>query len=182
MWIRTGAKGNRLMQNGEPEAKVVGSVLTQEGRSAAHMDCSEHVFPAPKTPDPAGKPCGLLSCGGSAEIQTHPLCVHSTLNLLHRAPHLGCSLILQTCQVWGSAAQDPRAPTVTQHKQECGWRENALCYQVQKRTKVGQGSESMHRHPSNQGFSPQRQRGCSAVPEEAEQEQRRHRTANVHIH
>lgn len=93
-WIRTGAKGDRhlqqlLMHNGEPEAKVVGSVLIQEGRSAAHVDCSEHVFPAPKTPDPAGKPCSLLSCGGSAEIQTHPLCVHSTLNLFH-STHLGC--------------------------------------------------------------------------------------------
>lgn len=160
-WITTGAKGNRLMQNGEPEAKVAGSVLTQEGRSAAHVDCSEHVFPAPKTPDPAGKPCGLLSCGGSAEIQTHPLCVHSTLNLLHRAPHLGCSLTLQTCQVWASAAQAPRAPTVSS-AQAGVWLERkcSLLPSPEKDQGIGQGSESMHRHPSNQGFSPQRQRGC----------------------
>lgn len=95
VWIRTGAKGSRLlqqllMQTGEPEAKVVGTLLIQEGRAAAHVRpgllsmCSS----CTQTPDAAGKPCGLLSRAGSAEIQSHPLCVHRTLTLQSpRAPH-----------------------------------------------------------------------------------------------
>lgn len=82
VWIRTGTKGDRLLQqlliqNGEPEAKVVGTVFSPRKADQLPMwglDCSKRVYPAPKTPDPAGKPCGLLSCGGSAEIHTHPLC------------------------------------------------------------------------------------------------------------
>lgn len=94
-WIRAGAKGDRflqqpLMQNGELETKGVGTLFSSRKADQLltwGLDCSEHVYPAPKTPNPAGKPCGLLSCWRSAEIQTHPLCVHSTFPLQSpRAP------------------------------------------------------------------------------------------------
>lgn len=96
VWIRAGAKGDRLlqqhlMQNGEPEAKVVGILFSSRKADQLPtwgLNCFEHVYPAPKTPNPAGKPCGLISRGRSAEIQTHPPCVHSTLTLQSpRAPH-----------------------------------------------------------------------------------------------
>lgn len=97
-WIRTGTKGARLlqqllMQNGEPEAEVAGTLFSPRKADQLPtwgLDCSEHVYPAPKTPGPAGNPCGLLSCGGSADIQTHPVCAQHT----HPAEPQGSTLRL----------------------------------------------------------------------------------------
>lgn len=168
-------KGDRLlqqflMQNGEPEAEVCGWALcSHPGREISWgLDCSERVYPASKPPDPAGTPCGLLSCGGSAEIHTHPPCVHSTFTLQSpRAPHLGSSLTLQpwTLPGLGFCCPSPQSSHCELSTGMSGLeRKCSLLLSPEKDQGAGQGSESMHRHPPKQGFSPQKAKGLLSSP------------------
>lgn len=96
------------------------------------------------------------------------MCAQHTPPAEPRAPHSGLfpDPADLDCQVWGAAPAVSSAQAGVWQERDQG---------------AGKGSESMHRHPPNQGFIPQKAKGLQAMPEEGEQEQRWHSTANVHI-
>lgn len=143
VWIRAGAKGDRLlqqplMQNGEPEAKVVGILFSSRKADQLPtwgLNCFEHVYLHPKLPIQLESPVASFHVGD--QLRSRPIPRVCTAHSPCRAPELhtlGCSLTLQTWTLPGLGCCCP-SPQSSHCELSTGRSvagERALCHQVQK--------------------------------------------------
>lgn len=119
----------------------------------------------PKLPTQLESP--VASCHMEDQLRSRPIPCECTARSPCRAPGLHTCKPCRPghCQLWGSAAQAPSAPTVS--SAQAGVRLERKCSLLSSPEKdqgAGQGSESMHRHPPKQGFSPQKAKELLSSP------------------